>query len=56
MYRHQTTHEIKFSYRMILEGEPILLIRDLELVKNILVMNFQNITDRVISFDEKLDP
>jgi len=36
--------------------KPVLLIRDLELVKNILVKDFQNFIDRVISFDEKLDP
>jgi hypothetical protein len=36
--------------------KPILLIRDLELVKNILVKDFQNFMDRVMSFDEKLDP
>jgi len=36
--------------------KPILLVRDLELVKNILVKDFQNFTDRVISLDEKLDP
>jgi len=36
--------------------KPILLIRDLELVKNILVKDFQYFTDRIISFDEKLDP
>jgi hypothetical protein len=36
--------------------KPILLIRDLELVKNILVKDFQNFMDRVISLDEKLDP
>ena len=36
--------------------KPILLIRDLELVKNILVKDFQNFIDRVISLDEKLDP
>ena len=35
---------------------PILLIRDVELVKNILVKDFQYFTDRIISFDEKLDP
>jgi hypothetical protein len=36
--------------------KPILLIRDLELVKNILVKDFQYFIDRVIAFDEKLDP
>jgi hypothetical protein len=36
--------------------KPILLVRDLELVKNILVKDFQNFSDRVTSFDEKLDP
>jgi len=36
--------------------KPILLIRDVELVKNILVKDFQYFVDRVISFDEKLDP
>jgi len=36
--------------------KPILLIRDAELVKNILVKDFQYFIDRVISFDEKLDP
>jgi hypothetical protein len=36
--------------------KPILLIRDLELLKNILVKDSQNFIDRVISFDETLDP
>ena len=36
--------------------KPILLIRDLELVKNILVKDFQHFIDRVTSFDEKVDP
>ena len=36
--------------------KPILLIRDLELVKNILVKDFQYFIDRITSFDEKLDP
>jgi len=36
--------------------KPVLLIRDLELVKNILVKDFQNFTDRITSADEKLDP
>ena len=36
--------------------KPILLIRDLELVKNILVKDFQYFIDRNISFGEKLDP
>ena len=36
--------------------KPILLIRDVELVKNILVKDVQFFIDRVISIDEKLDP
>jgi len=36
--------------------KPSLLIRDLELVKNILVKDFQNFVDRTFSFEEKLDP
>ena len=36
--------------------KPILLIHDLELVKNILVKDFHNFKDRITSFDEKLDP
>jgi len=32
------------------------LIRDLELVKNILVKDFQYFIDHVLSLDEKLDP
>ena len=36
--------------------KPILLVRDLELVKNILVKDFQYFIDRNTSFDEKLDP
>jgi len=36
--------------------KPSLLIRDLELVKNILVKDFQNFVDRTASFEEKLDP
>jgi len=35
--------------------KPILFIRKVELVKNILVKDFQYFIDRVISFDEKLD-
>jgi cytochrome P450 family 6 len=35
---------------------PSLLIRDLELVKNILVKDFQTFMDRTMSTDEKLDP
>ena len=35
---------------------PSLLIRDPELVKNILVKDFQNFMDRAISVDEKTDP
>jgi cytochrome P450 family 6 len=33
-----------------------LLIRDLELVKNILVKDFQNFMDRTVSFEDKFDP
>ena len=36
--------------------KPILLIRDLELVKNILVKDFQNFMDRIVSLNEELDP
>jgi cytochrome P450 family 6 len=36
--------------------KPSLLIRDLELVKNILVKDFQTFMDRVFSLEEKFDP
>ena len=36
--------------------KPSLLIRDVELVKNILVKDFQNFVDRVFSVEDKLDP
>ena len=36
--------------------KPSLLIRDLELVKNILVKDFQNFMDRTLSFEDKFDP
>ena len=36
--------------------KPSLLIRDLELVKNILVKDFQTFREHVLSVDEKLDP
>jgi len=36
--------------------KPILLVRDLELVKNILVKDFQYFIDRITTFDEKIDP
>ena len=36
--------------------KPILMIHDLELVKNILVKDFQYFIDRVVSVDEKLEP
>jgi cytochrome P450 len=35
---------------------PSLLVRDLELVKNILVKDFQNFMDRITSADDKFDP
>jgi cytochrome P450 len=36
--------------------KPSLLIRDVELVKNILVKDFQTFMDRVVSFEDKFDP
>jgi hypothetical protein len=36
--------------------KPSLLIRDLELVKNILVKDFQNFMDCTLSFEDKIDP
>jgi len=36
--------------------KPSLLIRDPELVKNILVKDFQNFMDRTFSFEDKFDP
>jgi cytochrome P450 family 6 len=36
--------------------KPSLLIRDLELVKNILVKDFHTFMDRTLSAEEKLDP
>jgi cytochrome P450 family 6 len=36
--------------------KPSLLIRDLDLVKNILVKDFQKFMDRTFSFDDKFDP
>jgi cytochrome P450 len=36
--------------------KPSLLIRDLELVKNILVKDFHTFMDRTLSVKEKLDP
>jgi hypothetical protein len=36
--------------------KPILLIRDVEIVKNILVKDFQYFTDHIMFIDEKIDP
>jgi len=36
--------------------KPSLLIRDVELVKNILVKDFHNFMDRIFSFEDKSDP
>jgi cytochrome P450 len=36
--------------------KPSLLIRDLELVKNILMKEFQNFADRTFSVEQKFDP
>jgi cytochrome P450 len=36
--------------------KPSLLIRDVELAKNILLRDFQNFMDRTFSFEDKFDP
>jgi cytochrome P450 len=36
--------------------KPSLLIRDPELVKNILVKDFQTFMEHIVSFEEKFDP
>ena len=36
--------------------KPSLLIRDVELVKNILVKDFQKCMDRIVSIEERFDP
>jgi cytochrome P450 len=36
--------------------KPSLLIRDLEMVKNVLVKDFQNFIDRIFSIENKFDP
>jgi len=36
--------------------KPSLVVRDLELVKNILVKDFQNFMDRIYSIEERFDP
>jgi len=36
--------------------KPSLLVRDLEMVKNILVKDFQNFMDRTFSVEERFDP
>jgi len=36
--------------------KPSLLVRDLELVKNILVKDFETFMDRTFSFEDKFDP
>ena len=36
--------------------KPSLLIRDLEVVENILVKDFQNFVDRIFSVEERFDP
>jgi cytochrome P450 family 6 len=36
--------------------QPSMVIRDLDLVKNILVKEAHNFTDRIVNVDEKLDP
>ena len=49
-------HSDKPYVGMFLFNKPSLLIRDLELVKNILVKDFQNFGDHLLVADEKFDP
>jgi hypothetical protein len=49
-------HKEKPCVGIFLFDKPSSLIRDLELVKDILVKDAQYFTDRINSFDGKLDP
>jgi hypothetical protein len=48
-------HSVKSYVGIFSFDQPSLLIRDLELVKNILVKVSQSFTDRVVMFNEKVD-
>jgi hypothetical protein len=49
-------HNDKTYFGIFSFDKPILLISDLELLKNILVKDSQYFFDRILSLDEKLDP
>jgi cytochrome P450 family 6 len=56
LHRIYNEHSDKPYVGIFSFDKPSLLLRDLDLVKNILVKDFQNFTDRTFSIDEKFDP
>jgi cytochrome P450 family 6 len=56
LQRIYNEHSDKAYVEIFSFDKPSLLIRDLELVKNILVRDFQTFMDRTFSFEEKFDP
>jgi cytochrome P450 family 9 len=49
-------HSVKMHAGIFSFDQPSLLIRDLELVKNILAKDSQSFTVRVVMFNEKVEP
>ena len=56
LHRIYEEHSDKPYVGIFTFDKPSLLIRDLDLVKNILVKDFQNFGERIISFEDKFDP
>jgi cytochrome P450 family 6 len=56
LQRIYNEHSDKQYVGIFFFDKPSLLIRDVELVKNILVRDFQNFMDRTFSFEERSDP
>jgi cytochrome P450 len=56
LHRIYSEHTDKPYVGIFFFDKPTLLIRDLELVKNILVKDFHTFMDRTLSVDENLDP
>jgi cytochrome P450 family 6 len=56
MQRIYNEHSDKPYVGIFWFDKPSLLIRDMDLVKNILVKDFQTFMDRIFSFEDKLDP